>query len=578
MSSALCHLGETSRDVLFWLKIGVLKESRFHGMMKIVTVLALLPILAKGQGNTTTATTETTTTFPVCPEYGEPKWFQPATSTSSDFNVPALIPFAGAMDPDGKMWVYGGKDDLDTEYAWPWFNHLYYLDTKARAWHLVRPHKENRISRDGASMVIVDGNPWIFGGRIAPPYLSLVGEYTDQYIEDSVLVYDVQREEFFGGRPRSGALRITTYHHTAVQKDGKMWLFGGIMIQARDGVLTLLPNNVYYLDTAATTANVDDFEIEWGGITGSGDDAPYSGDKPRPMFGHSAAIGPDGRMWVFGGRVAESISGGLTHGLHAFNLETHVWTRVDRTLPGVYLFQYQHSAAFLDCKMWIFGGFADGTVGDAGGIRKTLLSFDIQTETWANVAFTGGPDNLTQHLGVMGSNGMWIYGGYGIGGVKSDVHFLEIISTTTTTTTASTTTMTTNTMTTITGTSLTKTTSTQTTRTMTTTTTTSSITTSTGEDKESNSAHTECVAKLLVSLVGMVSCFWTRCKIYILVPNCWSSVSHNSLVPKVAKGGSAKKRAKLKALWWCYFGKNQLSCTSTGFFGDVFFGYPELEG
>ena len=175
MSSALCHLGETSRDVLFWLKIGVLKESRFHGMMKIVTVLALLPILAKGQGNTTTATTETTTTFPVCPEYGEPKWFQPATSTSSDFNVPALIPFAGAMDPDGKMWVYGGKDDLDTEYAWPWFNHLYYLDTKARAWHLVRPHKENRISRDGASMVIVDGNPWIFGGRIAPPYLSLVG-------------------------------------------------------------------------------------------------------------------------------------------------------------------------------------------------------------------------------------------------------------------------------------------------------------------------------------------------------------------------------------------------------------------
>ena len=160
---ALCHLGETSRDVLFWLKIGVLKESRFHGMMKIATVLALLPILAKGQGNTTTTTTETTTTFPVCPEHGEPKWFQPATSTSSDFNVPALIPSAGAMDPDGKMWVYGGKDDLDTEYAWPFFNHLYYLDTKARAWHLVRPHTDNAPGRDGASMVIVDGNPWIFG-------------------------------------------------------------------------------------------------------------------------------------------------------------------------------------------------------------------------------------------------------------------------------------------------------------------------------------------------------------------------------------------------------------------------------
>ena len=131
--------------------------------MKIATVLALLPILAKGQGNTTTTTTETTTTFPVCPEHGEPKWFQPATSTSSDFNVPALIPSAGAMDPDGKMWVYGGKDDLDTEYAWPFFNHLYYLDTKARAWHLVRPHTDNAPGRDGASMVIVDGNPWIFG-------------------------------------------------------------------------------------------------------------------------------------------------------------------------------------------------------------------------------------------------------------------------------------------------------------------------------------------------------------------------------------------------------------------------------
>ena len=62
-----------------------------------------------------------------------------------------------------KMWVYGGKDDLDTEYAWPFFNHLYYLDTKARAWHLVRPHTDNAPGRDGASMVIVDGNPWIFG-------------------------------------------------------------------------------------------------------------------------------------------------------------------------------------------------------------------------------------------------------------------------------------------------------------------------------------------------------------------------------------------------------------------------------
>ena len=79
-----------------------------------------------------------------------------------------------------------------------------------------------------------------------------------------------------------------------------------------------------------------------------------------------------------------------------------------------YPFQYQHSAAFLDCKMWIFGGFVEATVGDAGGIRNTLLSFDIQTETWANVALTGGPGNVTQHLGVMGSNGMWIYGGYAL--------------------------------------------------------------------------------------------------------------------------------------------------------------------
>ena len=489
MSSALCHLGETSRDVLFWLKIGVLKESRFHGMMKIVTVLALLPILAKGQGNT--SFTATTTTFPVCPEHGEPKWFQPATSTSSDFNVPALIPSAGAMDPDGKMWVYGGKDDLDTAFGVEWFNHLYYLDTKARAWHLVAPHEKNVQSRDGASMVIVDGNPWIFGGRI------LAG-WGDPL--DSVLVYDVQREEFFYGTPDWESIALQAFHHTAVQKDGKMWVFGGIMLQSPD---VLLPNNVYCLDTTGIT-KAGDFEFSWVEITGSGDDDPYFGDKPRPMFSHTAAIGPDGRMWIFGGHLADAR---LSQGLHAFNLETHVWTRVDRTLPGGdYPFQYQHSAAFLDCKMWIFGGFVEGTVGDAGGIRNTLLSFDIQTETWANVALTGGPGNVTQHLGVMGSNGMWIYGGYGIGGVKSDVHFLEIISTTTTTTTASTTTMTTITGTTITGTTITGTTSTQTTRTMTAT-STSSITNSTGEDEESNSARAECVAKLLVSLVGMVSCF-----------------------------------------------------------------------
>ena len=507
--------------------------------MKIATVLALLPILAKGQGNTntsSTATTETTTTFPVCPEHGEPKWFQPATSTSSDFNVPALLISAGAMAPDGKMWVYGGKDDLDTASRVEWFNHLYFLDTKAHAWHLVAPHEENVRARDGASMVIVDGNPWIFGGRTAPA--SAGGE-----ILDSVLVYDVQRKEFFSGT-HDWEIALTAYHHTAVQKDGKMWVFGGIMDQHPWRGDLLLPNNVYYLDTTATTKG-GDFEFSWVEISGSGDDDPYVGDKPRSRFGHTAAIGPDGRMWVFGGHLADAR---LSQGLHAFNLETHIWTRVDRTLPGgAYLFpKYMHSAAFLDCKMWIFGGFTEGTVDDEGGIRKTLLSFDIQTETWANVALTGGPGNLSQHLGVMGSNGMWIYGGYGIGGAKSDAYFLEFISTTTTTTTASTTTMTTNTMTSITETSLTKTTSTQTTRTMTTATSTSSITTSTGEDEELNSAHTECVANLLVFLVGMVSCFWTRCKICTLTPNCWSSVSRNSLVPKVAKMAQQKNGQSLR--------------------------------
>ena len=157
MSSALCHLGDITRCFVLaqdWsLKRVSVSQSAFlrlphQGMMKIVTVLALLPILAKGQGNT--SSTVTTTTFPVCPEHGEPKWFQPATSTSSDFNVPALIPSAGAMDSDGKMWVYGGKDDLDTAFGVEWFNHLYYLDTKARAWHLVAPHEKNVQSRDGA--------------------------------------------------------------------------------------------------------------------------------------------------------------------------------------------------------------------------------------------------------------------------------------------------------------------------------------------------------------------------------------------------------------------------------------------
>ena len=319
-------------------------------------------------------------------------------------------------------------------------------------------------------------------------------------ILDSVLVYDVQRKEFFSGKPNSESIALRAYHHTAVEKDGKMWVFGGIMDQSPD---LLLPNNVYYLDTTATTKG-GDFEFSFVEISGSG-------DKPSPKFGHTAAVGPDGRMWVFGGHVAD----GLRPFLHAFDLETHIWTWLDFDLDlshkGGYFYvhpKYMHSAAFLDCKMWIFGGFTEGTVGDAGGIRKSLLSFDIQTKTWANVALTGGPDNLTQHLGVMGSNGMWIYGGYGIGGAKSDVHFLEIISTTTTTTTtASTNTMTQTTRTSTSLTSITETTSTQTTRTMTTATSTSSITTSTSEDEEWNSARTSCAANLLVFLVGTVSCF-----------------------------------------------------------------------
>ena len=500
MSSALCHLGETSRDVLFWLKIGVLKESRFHGMTKIATVLALLPILAKGQGNATTATTETTTTFPVCPEHGEPKWFQPATSTSSDFNVPAVIISAGAMAPDGKMWAYGGANGSYSRSLTSWFNHLYFLDTKAGAWHLVQPHDENVRARDGASMVIIDGNPWIFGGRMGFSRHDWEDEWHP--ILDSMYVYDVQRKEFFSGKPSESSIALKAYQHTAVQKDGKMWVFGGIM---QEFPYLLLPGNVYYLDTTATTANVDDFEFSWVEITGSG-------DRPGPREGHSAAVGPDGRMWIFGGFYTWQ---DRTNALHAFDLETHIWTFV--ITYGNSLPKDRHTSAFLDCKMWIFGGSIDYIWGDASVIRKTLLSFDIQTKTWANVALTGGPGNLTRHLGVMGSTGMWIYGGYGIGGIggffpygaKSDVYFLEIISTTTTTTTASTTTMTTNTMTTNTMTTNTMTsiTQTQTTRTMTTATSTSSITTSRSEDAELNSAHTSCVANLLVFLVGMVSCF-----------------------------------------------------------------------
>lgn len=124
--------------------------------------------------------------------------------------------------------------------------------------------------------------------------------------------------------------------------------------------------------------------------------------RPEPRQGHSAAVLPDGQMYIFGGERSSF----KYSDLWAYNFSAANWSFVQTNIgPSG---RYDHSAAVYGRKMYIFGGRGSAVMND-------FWAFDIDSGLWAPVpSNTSAPSPRFGHTATIIGGKMYVFGGYGL--------------------------------------------------------------------------------------------------------------------------------------------------------------------
>ncbi|CAL1127842.1 unnamed protein product [Cladocopium goreaui] len=295
-------------------------------------------------------------------------------------------------------WLFGGV--MQDENHQSYHPQLRCFDIEKEQWKEVAPKNSPKGRYGHSAIVTPSGKMWIYGGGI-------MDVETQQDKLATELVYiglkegatseswsQVQPEK----KPKDRVF------HTAVYYEGFMWIFGGAMKGLASG-----PDNTFVNDVHA-------FDIEahsWSEIS-------CEGQKPAPRQAHSAVIGADGRMWVYGGNA---MSGGpptdsaFFKDLHVLDLNKKSWSKVETAgfLPGL-LF---HHASVMDAagRLWLVGGVAFGQQQYSG--NAYFLDTTLADDSWHGVPEfndTANPDappldKMASRAIIESSGKIWVFGG-----------------------------------------------------------------------------------------------------------------------------------------------------------------------
>lgn len=241
-------------------------------------------------------------------------------------------------------------------------------DTKfgSLSWiEIVADSIESPSSRIGHSLIYFEGNLYLFGGK---DEYSASSELWQYHVGASVWT----KLSFSGRKPPR------RFYHSSVLYDRKMFVFGGSL----DSSFSLW---------------VFDFNIfEW---------ELYECDDSWPCNRHSQSLVLlNDNVYMYGGYT---YLGTESDELWAYDLEDNTWVHIRATTasgqkPSP---MFGHSAVSNGSVMWIFGGSFQRE------ILSELWSFDTELKQWKHVVRSTCPPSLYYHIAIVTGEVMLTYGG-----------------------------------------------------------------------------------------------------------------------------------------------------------------------
>jgi N-acetylneuraminic acid mutarotase len=255
---------------------------------------------------------------------------------------------------DGKVYVYGGQNPTSDAMGILWA-----YDPKEDAWTKL---KGNPVPVHHGAAAALGSKLYVFGGFHLPE-----GAKSGWYPEKNAWVYDTQTQAWSALPPMPtprGAL-------AAVAVGSKIYLSGGAKIP--EG--TALPGGLVCGGPIEMTGALEAFDVETNSWTTL---KPMS--LPR---NHHDLAAVDGKIYVMGGRVGSSYSGGCSTNVtltEIYDIASDTWS-TGAPMPTA---RSGLVAAALDGKIHVLGG--EGWVDDFGGVFRTHEVYDPKTNSWSRGA------------------------------------------------------------------------------------------------------------------------------------------------------------------------------------------------
>jgi len=297
-----------------------------------------------------------------------------------------------AMFQNSKLFVFGGatvppKRPLDNQVDEDIHrnNHLLIFDTETMWWRRPRVFGAIPDLRRAHSATSVDSKMIMFGGGEGPDY------FDHLYVLDTETMYWTKPES-------TGTIPGPRRAHSATLIGTKIFIFGG-----GDGNSAL--NSTYILDTE---------KYNWDTVK-----IPSSGIAPQPRGYHTATLGRDNKIYVYGGSDGEECYGNI------FCLDPATGTWSERKVASE-RHCFTHSATRIDSHIVSFGGSSN-----AADYTDQLqfLNLDVRRPTfeWVVQPTTGtAPSPRGYHSSVCTDSRLFIIGGYDGQTVYSDTHVLDL--------------------------------------------------------------------------------------------------------------------------------------------------------
>ncbi|CAE7792877.1 rngB [Symbiodinium sp. CCMP2592] len=276
------------------------------------------------------------------------------------------------------MWVHGGFTAAEGPNSA--VSEVWSIDLEARplVWSEL-PASGSLLARAGHSAVVTNGALWFFGGATA---------YWERH--DVMSCIDLEAVP-----PRQGILSMpegpgARWQHESVVTSGLLVVFGGWVNERENDLWT------FNMTSSSCTWATQERPEMW----------TRTSLVPRPSSrnAHSAALGPNASMWIFGGWDGNTVGDLWSLGLEDSPME---WMQASVSSPGSF---YNPVTVVTENLLWLFGGYGDGP--HCGGWSNQLYSIDLSASSlaWTDHGGYGYPRN--KHSGIVTSTGvMWVFGG-----------------------------------------------------------------------------------------------------------------------------------------------------------------------